>query len=559
MSACNLPYDIEPRQPLKKVLGEVYNITKEQRSFMWTKSAYVMSTVDRMYDKFKKDKQEWMGQVVVYYEKDTKKRYLYDAQHRLTVVILVLLSISHAWSTDRREKILKNISRMDDEDNIDPLDADGAELLSQIGGNRIANLRSEYENDLKALNQILQDGVTSADNDSMIGPAYEDVHTFIKTLSSDEQTKFYKYCFNDIYCDIQTITDWDFIPEVFEKINNIGMALPLPVTAKNKLISQLGRGMIPVLRILFESIKDVCDKYDVNQNHILHLSAWFHTQKHLEINKFIQEPNCLRDNTMEAYHDFTKTVQDILSLIPMIKSHLNYSLLDKLTSGHEIITTCILPLLYAYNDRLDEIISILIAASLNIKNGNGKLSLNSKKFQVKLIPIVNKAVSNGASWNDTSKKIKDMFREFGQPNEETFVKEWVNTCDNLTQRNTQMVKAILCYIWYTNDAHETIPDYSKVDLEHILPQSSRSTIGKCIDSLGNLTLFLGPNSDKVKGNRSLQDKPFSEKLQMYLLSNIKMTRDLNVYSSCFGKEQIKQRELFLINQIYTAVSKILFV
>ena len=556
MSACNLPYDIEPRQPLKKVLSEVYNITKEQRSFMWTKSAYVMSTVDRMYDKFKKDKQEWMGQVVVYYEKDTKKRYLYDAQHRLTVVILVLLSISHEWPTDRREKILKNISRMDDEDNIDPLDADGAELLSQIGGNRIANLRSEYENDLKALNQILQDGVAT-DNDSMIGPAYEDVRAFIKTLSLDEQTKFYKYCFNDIYCDIQTITDWDFIPEVFEKINNIGMELPLPVTAKNKLISQLGRGMIPVLRILFESIKDVCDKYDVNQNHILHLSAWFHTQKHLEINKFIQEPNCLRDNTMEAYHDFTKTVQHILSLIPMIKTHLNYSLLDKLTSGHEIMTTCILPLLYAYNDRLDEIISILIAASLNIKNGNGKLSLNSKKFQVKLIPIVNKAVSNGASWNDTSKNIKVMFREFGQPSEEAFVKEWVNTCDNLTQRNTQMVKAILCYIWNTNDAHETIPDYSKVDLEHILPQSSRGTIGKCIDSLGNLTLFLGPNSDKVKGNRSLQDKPFSEKLQMYLLSNIKMTRDLNVYSTGFGKEQIKERELLLINQIYSVVSKIL--
>ena len=150
-----------------------------------------------------------------------------------------------------------------------------------------------------------------------------------------------------------------------------------------------------------------------------------------------------------------------------------------------------------------------------------------------------------------------MFREFGQPSEEAFVKEWVNTCDNLTQRNTQMVKAILCYIWNTNDAHETIPDYSKVDLEHILPQSSRGTIGKCIDSLGNLTLFLGPNSDKVKGNRSLQDKPFSEKLQMYLLSNIKMTRDLNVYSTGFGKEQIKERELLLINQIYSVVSKIL--
>lgn len=566
MAGCRLPYEIQSKQPLKTVLETIYIITLEQRNFMWTKDQYVYPMLVHAYDKCCNGEQEWLGQVMILYEKHTKKQYLYDAQHRITVFILALIAIANESSKESlRETILNKISKRDNEDDTDSMDMEGAELLQRIGGKRISNLRSEYDYDLKALNRILQN-IDTEDIESKIKPAYEATLTFIKTLAEEERTKFYKFIFNDIFCDLMTINEWDFVPDVFEKINNIKMPLPLSVTAKNKIIEQLGREHIPSLRVLFDSLKTKCETYEdiIDMNHTLHLAYCFHAKRWIEYSTFSKNPVCLKEPSVESYHDFVTTVNRILDLLPMIRNHLNYPLLDRLTSGHEIVTTYLIPMLYVYGEsHLTEIISVLLASVLYIKTGQGKLNLNSKKFQVKIIGddkkmgIINKVISMDMPWSETIRQLKLFFREIGDVSEDDFIKKWVTSCEEMGKRDGPMNKAILCYLWSTTNSHETIPDYSKVDLEHILPQSQRSTLGKAIDRLGNLTLFVGPNSDQVRGNRSLQDKPFLEKLPMYLKSNIEMTRDLAIYSSGFNVEQIEVREQGIIKELYRVINRVL--
>jgi hypothetical protein len=75
-----------------------------------------------------------------------------------------------------------------------------------------------------------------------------------------------------------------------------------------------------------------------------------------------------------------------------------------------------------------------------------------------------------------------------------------------------------------------------------------------IHRLGNFTPLLGPNSEAgMKGNSSLSNKPFSEKVDSYRKSNIAMTRDVAAKygSSTFLDAQIEERSQFLAAQLDT--------
>jgi hypothetical protein len=100
-----------------------------------------------------------------------------------------------------------------------------------------------------------------------------------------------------------------------------------------------------------------------------------------------------------------------------------------------------------------------------------------------------------------------------------------------------------------------------VDLEHIQSQNFMNELedSKLIYMLGNHTLFSAMNStEQMRGNRSLKDLPFSEKLPHYERSNIKMTRELGKYrTSGFADAQIQERTLDIANQLYEVTNSIL--
>ena len=81
-------------------------------------------------------------------------------------------------------------------------------------------------------------------------------------------------------------------------------------------------------------------------------------------------------------------------------------------------------------------------------------------------------------------------------------------------------------------------------LEHIIPQKAKEPIinSKNMDKIGNLTLLEGKNSDKIghKGNSSIQNKLYKDKLNSYKESSVKVTRELAVLHNAFSESTIQE-------------------
>jgi hypothetical protein len=121
-------------------------------------------------------------------------------------------------------------------------------------------------------------------------------------------------------------------------------------------------------------------------------------------------------------------------------------------------------------------------------------------------------------------------------------------------------KGILQFIAELRDSHESSLNTECIDLEHIHAQGKSNELANAslIHNLGNLTLFCGSNSADLKGNRSLKDLPFMEKLAQYEKSNIKMTRDLVKYKDTgFSDKEILERSNKLASDIYKETATIL--
>ena len=88
-------------------------------------------------------------------------------------------------------------------------------------------------------------------------------------------------------------------------------------------------------------------------------------------------------------------------------------------------------------------------------------------------------------------------------------------------------------------------DLSKVDVEHILPQSD-TTHGDCHkNKIGNLTLLEASNTRRTnhRGNRSIKDSKYKDKKESYKKSDFKMTRSIydEYKSEEFGDTDIDKR------------------
>lgn len=113
-------------------------------------------------------------------------------------------------------------------------------------------------------------------------------------------------------------------------------------------------------------------------------------------------------------------------------------------------------------------------------------------------------------------------------------------------KGTSRAKNIIRYILITiankfQNETNIVQDFSKVHIEHIMPENiekwniSKEDHEAYLWRLGNLTLLA------AKINRTISNKPFSEKKEMYKKSDIHITKSLGDYED-WGIEQIQQRQ-----------------
>lgn len=128
----------------------------------------------------------------------------------------------------------------------------------------------------------------------------------------------------------------------------------------------------------------------------------------------------------------------------------------------------------------------------------------------------------------------------------------INNTKHFNNEN-QIARYILKEIYNKENSDEINinPDTDKVNLEHILPKTPTEYWKKIFDDeydnylhkLGNLTLMNGPK------NKSIQNKPFDEKKEVYKKSKIPQTKDIDEYDK-WDKDAVNERtnklaELFI--------------
>ena len=97
------------------------------------------------------------------------------------------------------------------------------------------------------------------------------------------------------------------------------------------------------------------------------------------------------------------------------------------------------------------------------------------------------------------------------------------------------------------DAHIVPLEYT---LEHIYCQKDKANLSdqSLMDNIGNLTLIEGKNSDNGhKGNSSLGSKTYDKKINSYKQSSCKITRNIADNFKTFSCDEIKQRNIKIIN------------
>jgi hypothetical protein len=259
-------------------------------------------------------------------------------------------------------------------------------------------------------------------------------------------------------------------------------------------------------------------------------------------------------NFNKIFDRFCELTEKGIEVLHFTRSHRIGKLLTELTGGVEITMLCIVPVGLVFGKEvLERYFKLLIAASIRIDCGK-RLSFNPMAYQTAISHILTailKGASEEACYAEFTKilrpKIVDdaMFRK--KFSEYEFAKNSYS-------------KAILQFIVELTDTHESSLNSGCIDLEHIHAQSKPDTleVGSRIHAIGNLTLFCSTNSADLKGNRSLKDLPFLEKVSQYEKSNIKMTRDLLKYTPTgFSDTQILERGNELITLLHSITGAIL--
>lgn len=119
-----------------------------------------------------------------------------------------------------------------------------------------------------------------------------------------------------------------------------------------------------------------------------------------------------------------------------------------------------------------------------------------------------------------------------------------------TTRNHKIVKYILAKIEVYKHQNEIDPESDLFTIEHILPENADDTwgeftfeeINRSVYRIGNLTLL------EKKLNREADQKPYSEKIKLFLQSNSELTKQLPDNFNTWNEDKLAARQRDLAKQ-----------
>ena len=213
----------------------------------------------------------------------------------------------------------------------------------------------------------------------------------------------------------------------------------------------------------------------------------------------------------------------------------------------------ILPIFYEteFNPRLIKLMAKWYFRNIGIKS----YTFNNLVYSTKMIDISNKVLADKTY--DYYNGLQHLFIK--EMDENINHNNYTNKLQSMTfpgYKSTIATHLLMFYETCKSNDNATVPlDYT---IEHIIPQSKINTLLTNKDrmhNLGNLTLLEGTNSKNGhKGNSSIGNKPYEDKVSSYKNSTSLITKDIARKYEVFNEETILDRCKFLAKELNNYLS-----
>ncbi|MFH4908277.1 DUF262 domain-containing protein [Staphylococcus cohnii] len=524
-----------------------YYIPDYQRGYSWEEDELEDFWSDLKEIVFEGQESHFFGQIVIHTDDEKKKKFIIDGQQRTTTAIILLDALRSKFD------YLANIH------NIEDAEYDSQDITTQFIG-RYTDKRNDVklvlgQNDKMFFEKFIQskkpldiEGKKLTQSETRIKEASNFFITKLNETIKREISydKAYQELF-EIYINLVNNFTVMFVETndineafiIFETLNARGRDLETSDLLKNHLFRVSSKN-IDHVKIQWDKMLDNLGKSDATKfiRHYWNSQEKFIREKDLykKIRKFIDSPK-----------KTTELMEDLSMLSPLYNAldkpneaiyfsniRLNEKIKDINILGAKSYYPIILSLVkenYSENDILQ---FILILENLIVRNFvvAGKVA---NKFETSFSRIAyNITNQNLYNIDEIIEEMKSLII-----NDEDFVYFF----ETFSIKKKNVIRFLFRTLHnYENKETRILRDNNKIHIEHIMPQTigewdiDYDTYENYLWRFGNLTLL----ADEY--NKSITNKAFEIKQEIYDKSNINLTKELVYYEKWTDKEIIKRQK-----------------
>tara|TARA_B110000967_G_scaffold155871_1_gene160720 strand:+ start:8990 stop:10783 length:1794 start_codon:yes stop_codon:yes gene_type:complete len=513
--------------------------------------------------------------------------YIYDGQQRILTTIIILLCISNLSET-LKPKIQNHLTvdtylheltieqkKLNDNGLIIPkiscVNPYDMKALTNIFNNNV-NSFIDYvsnKNDIISLDEnetyvclkcdkkiktkrsfinhiVTKHQYTKPPVDSKLYTAYIQIYNHFKIINYNE-TKLkdlYKFILSDIDIQFYDVTDPEYASIMFDWDNNRGKDVPKIDITKNNILVKIPDDKKMETYDKWETLTHTDNKIYKKEygQKIFDIAIQIYNGK---INRTIEQNKLFKpiidsDDTYRELNIFFKIVEKLFQIMNVISSHKYGKLINNSTRicvNWEAYMWCMLPIFYTTNSINNELI-ILITKWYFRNIGFKTRTFNNLCYSNKLIEITNMVINDNNY--DYYKSIEENLKE----HKDNLIKEAVyeKNLSELTFRSTNATHLLFFLETCINTDIHIVPLTFTLEHIHCQKEKNKLTNPALNDNIGNLTLIEGKNSENGhKGNSSLGDKPYTQKVDSYKESACKLTRNIADEFTDFNEETINVR------------------
>ncbi len=551
----DLPFNIDQKFEISRVLHERHEIPYHSRPFMWDRESYIEPVVKNSLQKYRQNTPHWLGFVIIY-SNSRDIPAISDAQHRTTIYFLMNVCISVLLN---KQAPLKSISQYGEDDDLSLMDITptDADILQRYDWSRYPNIQSRYEYDFEALGNILNGKTRDSGSISKLYDAYDIILDVLReSLTTPEDIKgFWRFINNYTYISRMTISDWNFAFEVFTAMNNIKFTVPPVYLLKNEIVKRIGIHRSQEVHNTFQKWEEDCGS---SFHQYVHYATDMIRRKITSLDEYSRDIVYVFEGDADPFILFQNTMNRILQIMEFIEQDRFGSILVRIANGNEMYHHCILPVFFfAPNmDVARPLLRKLVAFGIRWEK---RVSFNPMKFQNALVKekgIITQFLQGKYTFEEIMIRMSQQLQAWLGGDSVPVRDRILN--ESYKKDKFSLARSYLLYIVEVTDHHEAHIDHSKIDIDHIYPQKPKKNEQELLQKeniyrIGNFTPFVKGISDSgLRGNRSVQNMQYLDKITYYKSSNIAMTRRIaDEYPDKFTDDEITMRTLAIAEQLDT--------